>query len=211
MPGLRWLAAQFARPSGLAGRLLLGPWLDRIGASMNRLTLERLEVGPADDVLEIGFGGGGLLALLLEATGGRVIGVDVSAPMVDRARRRFARQPRVEIHLGSVEAIPLPDASVDKACSVNNLYFWPDPAAGMRELARVVRPGGRLAIAFEPPEELRKWPGHRFGFRLFEEADVRVLMEQAGFGAIRRAEGRGRKPDRFLCLTGERAGSEAAS
>jgi SAM-dependent methyltransferase len=208
---LRWLARQFSRPHGLAGRLLLGPWLDRIGAAMNRLTLEQLEAGPADDLLEIGFGGGGLLALLLGATRGRVIGVDVSAAMVNRARRRFAREPRLELHLGSVEAIPLPDASVDAACSVNNLYFWPDPGVGMRELARVVRPGGRLAVAFEPADELRKWPGHRFGFRLFEEDEVRALMEEAGFVAVGRAEGRGRKPERFLCLTGERARSEAAS
>ena len=207
---LRWLARQCARPRGLAGRLLLGPWLDRIGAAMNRLTLEQLEVGPADEVVEIGFGGGGLLALLLEATRGRVIGVDVSAAMVKRARRRFAGEPRLALHLGSVEAIPLPDASVDAACSVNNLYFWPDPAAGMRELARVVRPGGRLAIAFEPADALRQWPGHRFGFRLFEEDEVRALMVDAGFVAVRRAEGRGRKPDFFLCLTGERARSEAA-
>lgn len=110
----------------------------------------------------------------------------------------------------SAESLPLGDASVDKACSVNNLYFWPDPSAGMAELARVVRPGGRLAIAFEPPEELRKWPGHRFGFRLFDESEVQGLMEQAGFADIRRAEGRGRKPDRFLCLTGERRESQAA-
>ena len=177
---------------------------------MNRLALAQLELSAQDDVLEIGFGGGGLLALLLEATRGRVIGADLSEAMVKRARRRFRGCDRLALHLASVEALPLEDASVDKGCSVNNLYFWPDPAAGMRELARVVRPGGRLAIAFEPPEELRKWPGHRFGFRLFEEAEVRRLMEAAGFSQIRCAEGRGRKPDRFLCLTGERGGGEAA-
>ena len=178
---------------------------------MNRLTLERLDPGPADDVLEIGFGGGGLLAMLLAATGGRVIGVDLSPAMVARARRRFAGEPRVELHVASVQALPLADASVDRACSVNNIYFWPDPAAGMAELARTVRPGGRVAIAFEPTDELRKWPGHRFGFRLFDEEEVRALMEGAGFAAIRRAEGSGRRPDRFLCLTGERARSEAGS
>ena len=204
------LARQFARPDGILGRLFVAPWLDHISAAMNRLTLAELDVGAHDDVLEIGFGGGALLAELLKATGGHVIGADVSKAMVHRARRRFRGCDRLALHLASVEALPLADASVDKACSVNNLYFWPDPAAGMGELARVVRPRGRLAIAFEPPEELRKWPGHRFGFRLFEEGEVRRLMEEAGFSRIRCAEGRGRKPDRFLCLTGERGGGEAA-
>ena len=162
-------------------------------------------------MLEVGFGGGGLLAMIVDATEGEVTGVDLSEAMVARARRRFAKVPRLRLHVGSVDALPLADASVDKACSVNNIYFWPDPEAAMAELARVIRPGGRLAIAFEPPEELRKWPGHRFGFRLFDEAEVRSLMIEAGFANIDRAEGRGRMPDRFLCLTGERLSSEAAS
>ena len=70
---------------------------------MNRLTLEQLRVGPNDSVLEVGFGGGGLLAELLKATEGPVIGVDVSAAMVDRARRRFRRTGRLELHRASVE------------------------------------------------------------------------------------------------------------
>ena len=156
-------------------------------------------------------GGGGLLAAILAATAGPVWGVDVSAAMVARGRRRFAGIGRLRLIEASVERLPLASASIDKACSVNNLYFWPDPGAAMRELGRVVRPGGTLSIAFEPPEELRKWPGHRFGFRLFAEPEVRRLMEEAGFDPVRRAEGRGRKPDFFLCLTGERAGGQAAA
>jgi arsenite methyltransferase len=178
---------------------------------MNRLTFEQLEICEEEAILEVGFGGGGLLAMLLQATRGRVTGIDVSEAMVKRSRRRFAGVDRLAVHPASVDALPLQNASVDKACSVNNLYFWPDPAAGMAELARVIRPGGRLAIAFEPAEELRKWPGHRHGFRLLEEEDVRRLMEAAGFVRIRRAEGSGRKPDHFLCLTGERETPEAAS
>ena len=81
----------------------------------------------------------------------------------------------------------------------------------MTELARVIRPGGRLAICFEPPDELRKWPGHRYGFRLFGESEVSRLLASAGFAAIRREEGRGRKPDRFICLTGDRVAAEAAA
>lgn len=204
----RWLASQFARPHGLIGRWLIAPWLNRIGRAMNRLVLEELGVGPEHDVLEVGFGGGELLGWLAERTQGRVYGADLSSAAVARARRRLGG--RVGLIEASVEALPLPDAAVDRACSVNNLYFWPNPAAGMAEMARVVRPAGRLAIAFEPPEELRKWPGHRHGFRLFDEEEVRALMTRAGFTRIRRAEGRGRKPDRFLCLTGERAGAEAA-
>lgn len=201
---LRWLARQFARPHGITGRLLFGPWLDRIGREMNALALRDLAPQPGETVLEVGFGGGGLIAALL-AAGARPIGVDVSAAMVARARRRFGS--RASVIEASVEALPFADGAVDKAASVNNIYFWPDPPAAMAELARVVRPGGLLAIAFEPPDELAKWPGHRHGFRLSSEAEVRALMEGAGFDRIRASWGTGRKPDRFLCLTGRRGGA----
>lgn len=202
---LRFLARQFRRPSGWIGRFWIGPWLDRIGRSMNRLALEQLELRQSDTVLEIGFGGGELLEDILSATSGQVFGADISEAMLARARRRFAIQSdRLGLLNASPESLPLSDAAMDKAVSVNSIYFWPNPAVAIAELARVVRPGGRLVLCFEPSDELRKWPGHRFGFRLFEEGEVRSLMEGAGFGGLRTAWGTGRKPARFCCLSGER-------
>ena len=196
----RFLARQFAQPSGWIGRALIAPWLDRISAPMNRLALEMLDPEPGERVLDVGFGGGGLLAAL-RARGCEPIGIDVSEVAVRRARRRF---PATELHRASVEAMPLGDGSLDAAVSLNSLYFWPEPEAAMRELARVLRPGGRLVLLFEPPEELRKWPGHRHGFRLFEAAEVKALMGGAGFVDIEERSGRGRKPDLFCGLSGVR-------
>jgi ubiquinone/menaquinone biosynthesis C-methylase UbiE len=207
MPRLRYLAGQFARPHGLAGRLWIGRWLDRIGGPMNQLALSELEVGRSDRVLEVGFGGGDLLARILAATAGDVTGVDISEAMVRRSARRFRneiRGGRLRLLTGSAGTLPLADGSVDKAVSVNSIYFWPDASEAMREFARVLRPGGTLALCFEPAEELRKWPGHRFGFRLYEGAQVAALMERAGFGELRIVAGEGRKPDRFLCVKGVR-------
>ena len=196
---------------GFAGRWLIGPWLDRISGPMNRLALTEMRLQPGEDVLEVGFGGGGLLEMLLRSTSGDVVGADISEAMLARARRRFRGEKRLRLIEASADALKLPERSIDKACSVNSLYFWPDPKAALSELARVVKPGGTLSLCFEPPEELRKWPGHRHGFRLVEEAQLRLWMEEAGFGRFRLAEGHGRKPDRFLCLTGERLAAEAAA
>ena len=198
----RFLARQFARPSGLVGRWWIAPWLDRISRDMNRLALRQLAPAGEDSVLEIGFGGGALLGDILRATRGAVAGVDVSAVAIVRARRRFRRfGDRLDLFEASSEHLPLPDAAFDKAVSVNSLYFWPDMAAAFVELARIVRPGGILVLCFEPPEELRKWPGHVHGFRPWSAGQLAALAEAAGFSESALVEGRGRKPDRFCCLS----------
>jgi SAM-dependent methyltransferase len=161
---------------------------------MNAVAMEELAPGPGDRFLEIGFGGGALLRAA-EAAGAEVSGVDVSEAMVTRAKG-------ADVHLASADALPFPDRRFNKAASLNSLYFWPDPERALAEIARVLRPGGRLLIGFEPPAELRKYPGHVHGFRLLEVAEVKALMERAGFDGIGERWGRGRKPDLFCCLSG---------
>lgn len=194
----RYLARQFARPHGLIGRWLIAPWLDRINQGMNRLALQLLSVRPEDRVLEVGFGGGALLALILARRPAQLIGVDISEAAVARGRSRFAGKAR--ILAGSAESLPLDDAAVDAACSLNSIYFWEDPLRAMREFARVLRPGGRLVLGFEAPETLRAWPGHRFGFRVYDALQVVALAQQAGFGDAEVHEGVEPKFGRIICV-----------
>jgi SAM-dependent methyltransferase len=161
---------------------------------MNALAVEQLATRRGESVLEVGFGGGALLRRLV-ASGADAWGIDVSEAMVRRAGG-------LNVRLARADALPFENGRFDKVVSVNSLYFWPEPQAALAEMARVLNPGGRLFLCFEPPEELRKWPGHRHGFRLFEVAEVRALMEQSGFGSIQEAWGTGSKPDRFCCLSG---------
>ena len=203
----KYLARQFARPRGLAGRWIFGTWLDRVNQGMNALALRLLDVRPGDRVLEVGFGGGGLLAGILARGPAETIGIDLSEEMVARAERRFRRdsaQGKVRLLAGSVERLPLASAVADKACSLNSIYFWSDPAAAMHELARVLGPGGMLVIGFEAPETLRAWPGHRYGFTVFEPADVIRLATEAGFGNAEVHEGMEPKFGRIFCVKLER-------
>jgi ubiquinone/menaquinone biosynthesis C-methylase UbiE len=174
---------------------------------MNRLTFERLEIGPGEHVLEVGFGGSDLIEWMLAATDADVTGVDLSEAMVKRAQRRFsnqAKQGRLRLFTAAVENLPLQDASVDRACSVNSIYFWPDPAPAMEEFARVLRPRGRLVLCFQTPEAVRAWPGHVHGFRSYGADEVAALMEAAGFQSLRLTTGEAAEVGEFFCIVGER-------
>jgi SAM-dependent methyltransferase len=78
--------------------------------------------------------------------GGRVIAVDTSQPMLDIARARCAGVDQIEFHLADAAALPCPDASIDVAGAVQVYLFAPDLAAVVRDLVRVLRPGGRAVV-----------------------------------------------------------------
>lgn len=174
---------------------------------MNRMTFERLEIGPGEHVLEVGFGGGDLIEWMLAATEAEISGVDLSEAMVKHARRRFAKevgQGRLRLFTAALEDLPLGSASVDRACSVNSIYFWPDPAAALHEFRRVLRPRGRLALCFQTPDSVRAWPGHVHGFRAYGAEEAAALMRAGGFGNIRTDHGEARGVGEFICMTGDR-------
>lgn len=173
---------------------------------MNRLTLEQLDVRPGERVLEIGFGGGDLLQSLLRTQAQEIVGIDHSEDMVARAKRRLrqeVKQGRLRLLVGTAEALPPREGGFDKVCSVNTVYFWERPAAVLAELARATRRGGRLVLALQSPDSVRRWPGHVHGFRAYGADELAHLMESAGFTAPSQAAGHDEKVGDFLCLTSE--------
>lgn len=178
----RRLAAQLGRPSGSFGRVIAA-MLNRGNRSTNERALELLDVGAGDRVLDVGFGGGVALGLLLDTGASVVAGVDHSTVAVEAVRRRL--EDRVLLEHGSIEALPFADASFDRVLSVHTIYFWPDAETGARELFRVCAPGGRLVLGFMRAEEMRRRKIHEHGFAFFEAADVAALLTAAGFAPVR--------------------------
>jgi arsenite methyltransferase len=113
-----------------------------------RRTLETLVLQPGQTALDIGCGPGYLTLEMARQAGarGRIIAVDTSQPMLDIARARCAGLSQIEFHLADAAALPCPDASIDIAAAVQVYLFAPDLDVVVRDLARVLRPGGRAVV-----------------------------------------------------------------
>ncbi len=130
--------------------------------------------------------GTGQLAAAIAPFVARVIAVDRSGDMLQTARRRLRESPNVEIRRGDLEALPIDDGALDAATLILVLHHVPDPAAVLSDVARVVKPGGRVLIADMLPhdrEEYRQQMGHVW--LGFADDQMRRLLTAAGFDQIR--------------------------
>jgi len=168
----RRAAATYGSAADHFDRPALGFW-DRFGAT----TVARLSLAPGHEVADLccGAGASALPAARAVAPGGRVLAIDVAAPLLELARVRAARDGvhNVEFRLGDATSTGLADASFDVVLSVFGVFFAADMPGFVREMWRLVRPGGTLAVTtwgpdlFEPGtsvfwEEVGRssgWPG----------------------------------------------------
>jgi demethylmenaquinone methyltransferase/2-methoxy-6-polyprenyl-1,4-benzoquinol methylase len=143
----------------------LGPTYDRYAAALSfgqdprwrRFLVSRIDAGSGDTVLDVATGTGAVARELLRQKGCTVVGLDQSPEMLAEARRRLPDD--VELVEGTADELPFPDASFDALTFTYLLRYVSDPAATLRELARVVRPGGTIAgLEFAVPHGVwRPW------------------------------------------------------
>ena len=176
---------QFHHPKGIAGEMV-GWVMAHRGSNRQRniWAVSLLDVRPTDRVLEIGFGPGIAIAELAgRATRGHVYGIDHSRVMVRQAGRRNARAVRARrVHLvhASVDRLPGFDEPLDAILAVNTMGFWPDPAQGLRELRRLLRPAGRIALVSQP-----RCTGATRDTTARAARELQDLLTQAGFAPVR--------------------------
>jgi ubiquinone/menaquinone biosynthesis C-methylase UbiE len=146
------LLNQARKPTGWFGRFNL--WTFNIHHS--KLTdwgLEHVSIGTSDTVLDVGCGGGLTVSKLAAiATEGKIYGVDISEESVAASRRtnkQWIQKGRVDIREASVSHLPFSDVMFDLVTAVETIPFWPDLAADMREVLRVLKPGGKFIFILE--------------------------------------------------------------
>lgn len=203
---------QCQKPTGWLGRFVL--W--NMNSRHSKVTdwgLSHISIEKHDTILDVGCGGGktvGKLAAI--ATQGKVYGVDYSKDSVavaSRTNRQWTDMGRVEIREGSVSQLPFSEDTFDLVTAVETHFWWPDLAADMREVLRVLKPGGTLILIAEIYKgantmvaRLAEKHASRTGMTVLSVNDHRELYTNAGYRDVQVIEkrdkgwicGRGTKP-----------------
>lgn len=124
-------------------------YVEQVGLPLFGAALDSARVTTGTRLLDAGCGAG-LLALLADLRGALVTALDASPGLLAIARERL---PAADVREGDLEDLPFADASFDAVTAVNSLFYAGDMAAAMRELVRVVRPGGRVIVTAWGPLE----------------------------------------------------------
>jgi SAM-dependent methyltransferase len=177
--------AQFHHPTGGIGHIA-GWTMGRRSSNVarNRWAVQLLDVQPTDRVIELGCGPGVAVAALADrAVRGLVVGVDHSQVMIGQAGRRnraAVRAGRVRLVNTPVERLSSLDGRFDAALAVNTVGMWADPTARLREVARLLRPGGRIALVSQP-----RCPGATADTSAAAARELAALLTGAGFEHLR--------------------------
>lgn len=176
-----YIAKQFANPRGIGGRIVMAV-MNRQNAQIYEATEALIHPQSKDTVLDIGCGNGIMLERIARTCDCRLIGTDISNDGLKSAKHRLAGKD-AEFLCCPVDDMPLEDATVDKALTINTMYFWEDVASGFAEIARVLKPGGVFIGTHYTRRALESYSHTHFGYRMRAEQEVVSAAQNAGFAA----------------------------
>ncbi|AFQ42543.1 class I SAM-dependent methyltransferase [Desulfosporosinus meridiei] len=168
--------------------------------------VEELALPPGCKVLDLGTGTGVLVPLLIEAVGsaGNVVGLDFAPQMLAEARKKY-QYPNLEFIEGAAEEIPLTDQAVDEVVCNSAFPHFDDLRRSAQEMARVLRPGGRVTVMHPHSREYINnlhvsLGGAVQNCLLPEEKEMKSIFAEAGFAEITLEDA----PQGY-CLSGRKA------
>ena len=181
---LKAIGKQMQYPRGVFGKILFA-WMTRMTIEHARWTVGLMNIQPDDHIIEIGSDGANIQLLLRQAVRGTVTGVEISDTAIEMASRKNAKliaAGKVKLHKAASNTLPFEDGVFDQACTVATVYVIEDPGAVFREMCRMLKPGGGVAVTFPVRENFMRFkPVEAEGFYLHQLADPEQAFHDAGF------------------------------
>lgn len=191
----QFFSRQARKPSGWFGRIVATRVFDKGNSSLNGLMAKLVDPQAGDTIMEIGFGSGSTVRAMADKVGSGVVeGIDFSDAMMSVALKRNGHHieaGRVRLTHGNFDTAQYSAESFDVVCSANTIYFWPDPALTCSRIQSVLRPGGRVVLAFVDKSRMETMPLDMDVFQPVSCDEVQGLLEAAGFASVEIHEAEG--------------------
>lgn len=185
---LKTFASMLAKPEGEMGKKVAEN-LNKSNAYMIEYTIEALSIKEGDRILEIGFGNGAHIKDILDKDKGvHLTGIEIAETMIGEATSRYSKEienKQVEIHLASSENIPFAENSFDKVLAANTLYFWENPHLHLKQVYKVLKPGGVFCLSYRSKAFLEPLPFVQYGFTLYSQEEGEQLFKENGFKILK--------------------------
>ncbi len=182
--GMKELAEQLRKPSGEKG-LEVATMMHETNIGMTLEAIHHLDLKKGEDIMEIGHGNAGHLKFILDkADDLHYTGYDISELMHEQANTlnsKLVQNNLAEFKLYDGRNFPDQDNHFDKILTVNTIYFWENPNEMLKEIHRILKPGGIFCITFVEKDFMKLLPFSVYGFTMYNPEDVEKLINNSEF------------------------------
>lgn len=186
-PDPEFIAQQLRKPSGkFAPKIAMK--MNEVNKPLYDLTFDVMKLKQNSQVLEIGFGNGKFFDKLFSKKPGlQVRAIDLSVEMVEAAKKNNGKaidSGKLKINQGNSAALPFDDELFDAVFCNMVIYFWEQPAEHLKEIKRVLKPGGTFYTGLRTRETMLDLPFVQFGFNLYSVKEWEKVLEDNGFKVV---------------------------
>ena len=178
----KYIARQFGNPAGFGGKISTFI-MNCLNRKQYNAVAENINIRETDTILDIGFGNGFLIRRLSNKVFQKMYGIEISPDMLNTAMRKSQKkieQGKMELMLANVQNLPFENASIDKAYTVNTVYFWQDINKGFSEIKRTLKPNGLFLNVMYSKEWLDKLPPTQYGFSKYTIEQIEKITIENG-------------------------------
>jgi len=183
-PGLEFIAQQLRKPAGDFASEIADA-MNRVNAPLYKLMFSSIMLSDHDRILEIGFGNGRFFnELISKVKNVQVYGIELSEEMVKEAAVLNSgpiKNGSLILDMGNSSHLPYADQFFEKVFCNMLIYFWDKPEVHLKEIHRVLKPGGKFYTGFRPRESMLQFPFVKHGFNLYSADEWAAILEKNAF------------------------------